>query len=519
MRLAGEDQRSRNDEVSRRTALLAGAGLPLGMLAGPALAKATQDVEPTIGDLATGARQFKPDYILNIEPKITSPLGVPVGSILVNNQDPGPEIRYTEGDTFRVLLQNHLDTPCTVHWHGMIVPNWMDGVPDITQMPIHSGQSFFVEYPLVQTGSYWYHSHFGLQEQLGLHGPLIIEEKTPPYTYDHDVTCFGTDWVNQDPYTLIPQIRGDQPATEAVRAPTGDLYKLPGSNKKFNVDINYPGFMLNGGTNDTPWTFNCRKGDRLRLRLINGATATSFRVALDGHDMKLIQCDGNPCVPITVDSICLAVAERYDVLVTIKKTGTFTLHWCAIGQAQQVVGIINADGNGKPNLSRPTFGPRTGGMGHYGSLRSPHDTRPPAGPVRTFDMELGGDMMKYLWSMSGEYLPEAFVPKFVADAAPLNIEYGERVRIRFTNTTTMWHPMHLHGHFYRLLTKPGKWDQRDAILKDTVGVGPGEHVDIEFYADNPGHWIFHCHNLYHLAAGMGRIFHYGVSPVGLEIDA
>jgi FtsP/CotA-like multicopper oxidase with cupredoxin domain len=210
----------------------------------------------------------------------------------------------------------------------------------------------------------------------------------------------------------------------------------------------------------------------------------------------------------------MAVAERYDVLVTIKKSGTFTLHWCALGQAEQVVGVIDAGGNGKPNLGRPAFGSRVAGMGHYGSLRSPHDTQPPAGPVRTFNIELGGNMKDYLWSMSGEYLNEAFVPKYIADAAPLNIEYGERVRIRFTNKTMMWHPMHLHGHFYRLLSKAGRWDQPNAILKDTVGVGPGQHVDIEFYADNPGHWIFHCHNLYHLAAGMGRIFHYGVNPVG-----
>lgn len=503
------------EAISRRAALAAGAAAGLGPLATSAAADSGQ-VDPTAGDRRIGALQYKPDYVFDIAPAVVSPLGQPTGAILVNGRDPGPEVRYREGDMFRVLIKNRLDTPTTVHWHGLIVPNWMDGVPDITQIPIHSGQSFLVEYPLVQTGSYWYHSHVGLQEQIGLHGPFIIEEKQPPYAYDHDVTCFCTDWVNQDPYTLIPQIRGHQPQTEAVKTPSGTLYNLPGATKPFNVDINYPGFLFNGGSNANPWVFNCRKGDRLRLRLINGATSASFRVALDGHEMEVIQCDGNPCVPVKADSICMAVAERYDVLVTIKETGSFTLHWCGLGEPDQVVGVINAGGDGKPNLERPSFGPRTAGMGNYGAFRSPNDTRPPEGPVRTIELDLGGDMARYLWSMGGEYYPEAYVPKDIADAEPLNIEYGERVRVRLTNKTEMWHPMHLHGHFYRLLAKPGDWGQRDAILKDTVGVGPGQVVDFEFYADNPGHWFFHCHNLYHLAAGMARVFHYGVDSVGSE---
>ena len=154
-------------------------------------------------------------------------------------------------------------------------------------------------------------------------------------------------------------------------------------------------------------------------------------------------------------------------------------------------------------------------MPDYAALRARDDTTLPAGPTKTFEIELGGMMKKYLWSMSGKYYPEIYVPESLAIDEPLDIEYGDRVRIRFTNKTMMYHPMHLHGHFFRLLAEPGKWNQRDAILKDTVGVGPGQKVDIEFLADNPGHWFFHCHNLYHLAAGMARVFHYGVNPGGI----
>jgi len=472
--------------------------------------------DDAVAEAREGALSPRPDYVFDIAQKKIAPLGVPTDAILINDGHPGPEIRYKEGDTFRVLLQNNTDTFTTMHWHGLIVPSWMDGVPEVTQLPIPSKQSFFVEYPIVQAGSYWYHSHYRLQEQIGLHGPFVIEEKKPPFDYDHDVTCFCTDWLNQSPDDIVPQLRGEMPKTEAVETPKGELYNLPGAKMPFTVDVNYPGFLLNAGTNARPWTFQCKPGDRLRLRLINGGTSSMFRVALDGHEMTIIACDGTPCEPVTVDSIAMATAERYDVLVTIAEAGSFTLHWAALGQANQVVGVIHTAGSDpKPNLDRPKFGPRTGGMADYSALRSREDSRLPDGPVKTFELDLGGLMKKYLWSMGGQFYPEPYVPKEMADAKPLDIEYGDRVRIRFTNSTMMVHPMHLHGHFYRVLATPGEWDQPDAVLKDTIGVRPGQRVDLEFLADNPGAWFFHCHNLFHLAAGMARVVHYGVKPGGI----
>ena len=506
---------------SRRSILSAGAAMPLAIAGSyasrgvPQAAAENANTAPATIRPRGVASAPRPDYVFDIAKKEVAPLGVPVEALLVNGQNPGPEIRYKEGDMFRVLLQNKADVPTSVHWHGLIVPNWMDGVPEITQLPIGPKQSFFVEYPIVQAGSYWYHSHFELQEQSGLRGPYVIEEKRPAYDYDHDVTCFAADWLNQSPEGIVPQIRGEQPETEAVKVPQGDLYNLAGAKKPFNVDVNYPGFLLNSGTNSNPWTFACKAGDRLRLRLINGSTATTFRVALDDHEMTIIETDGNPCEPITVDNLSLCTAERYDVLVTIKKSGSFSLHWACVGQSEQVVGVIHTrDAKPVANLQRPNFAGRSGGVPNYDSLRSPYETRLPDGPVKTFELELGGMMQKYLWSMSGKYYPELYVPESLADDVPLNIEYGDRVRVRLTNKTMMYHPMHLHGHFFRLLAKPGDWAQRDAAMKDTVGVGPGQQVDFEFFADNPGHWFFHCHNLYHLAAGMARVFHYGVNPGG-----
>lgn len=504
---------------TRRTILGASAALPLavaGAWARPGEARAEE--KPTgSGRRRSSVEAPRPDYVLDIESREIAPLGTPVRAVLANGADPGPEIRYTEGDTFRVLLQNKLEEPTSVHWHGLIVPNWMDGVPGITQMPIGAGQSFFVEYPIVQAGTYWYHSHWELQEQAALRGPFIIEEKHPEYAYDHDVTCFASDWLNQSAYGIVPQIREEQPQTAAVKPPSGtDLYNLAGATKQFNIDVNYPGFLLNSGTNAKPWTFACKAGDRLRLRLINGATSATFRVALDGHEMTIIQTDGNPCEPLTVDNLTIAVGERYDVLVTVRESGSFSLHWACVGQSEQVVGIIHtSDVAPKANLARPNFGSRSGGVPNYASLRSPWKTTLPEGPVKTFELDLGGVMDKYLWSMGGKFFPELYVPKELAEDVPLKIEYGDRVRVLFTNSTMMYHPMHLHGHFFRVIGDGRDWARPDAAMKDTVAVGPGQKLGIEFFADNPGHWFCHCHNLYHLAAGMARVFHYGVNPGGV----
>ena len=498
-----------SNQSSRREAILAGAAGAMAPFAlvgsGAAQSKAGPD-DPSSPESRTMPLSPKPDYVLDIESKSIAPLGTPTEATLVNGGYPGTEIRYTEGDMFKVLLNNTMQNPCTVHWHGMIVPNYMDGVPEITQLPLGAGESVFMEYPIRQAGSYWYHSHYELQEQQGLSGPLIIEEKRPDHDYDKDVTVFMTDWLNQSPYGIIPQIRDEQTQTSAVKTPVAGGEPFPGD-KPFGIDVDYPGYLMNGKSFDDPWTMQVRQGDRLRLRLINGSTATFFRVDLEDHEMEIIAADGQPVVPTRAGSVVIAVAERYDVLVTIKRSGSFTLNAAALGTKRKVAGVLHTPGaSRKPAPGPPEWRGPAGGMADYAALKSPYPTVLPDGPVRTFDIELGGKMSGYLWSMANEYYPELYVPE--GDASPLQIRYEERVRVRFTNTTMMYHPMHLHGHFYRLLSKPGAWDETHAPLKDTVAVGPGERIDIEFYADNPGRWFFHCHNLYHLAAGMAREVNY-----------
>lgn len=494
-----------NGPLSRRQLLQAGAGLPL-VMAAPGVATAASGSEFDSVPVSLPS-QAKPDHVLNIEEKSIAPLGTPTKATLVNGVLPGTELRYREGDMLRVLVNNRLAVPTSVHWHGMLVPNYMDGVPGVTQLPIAAGASVLYEYPIRQSGTYWYHSHYGFQEQTGLSGALIVDATNELYSYDHDVVVMMSDWLDEAPEGIVPQIRGQQPATAAIKPPPGE-YKFP-ADKAFNVDINYPGYLINGHSNERPWSLKVRAGDRVRLRLINSSTATFFRVSIDGHDLQLISADGQYVEPMDVGDLVVATAERYDVLVTIKKAGSFTLHAAALGTSKQAVGVIHtADAVPRANLNRAEFSGKSGGMADYAALKALHPIKLADGPVKQFEIDLGGEMKKYLWSMQGEYYPEIYSPD--GKATPLDIQYGDRVRVRLTNSTMMFHPMHLHGHFFRLLRQPGAWDDPSAPVKDSVGVGPKQQIDFEFSADNPGSWFFHCHNLYHLACGMARVVQYDV---------
>ena len=495
-------------EVSRRAAILAGLA---GSAGTASLLNAASNSRPRTGSPnfpdasdRQGALFAAPmaDQTLNIESMTMSPFGVPTTGIAINGSMPGPEIRYTEGDMFRTTINNRLDTPTTLHWHGMVVPNYMDGVPKVTQYPLPAGRSMFIEYPIVQSGTYWYHSHYQLQEQMGLSGALVIEEKRPEHDYDHDVTISLTDWLNQSPDGMIPQLRGEEPETEAVQPPTKGTYTFPGD-RPFEVDINHSGFLMNGKTLKDPWTMQVKVGDRIRIRLINGATSSFFQVGLEDHDLEIIAADGQPVVPVKAGSIAIAVAERYDVLVTIRKAGSFTLNAAGLGSVHKVAGVIHtANASKKVNTERAVFKGRTVGASDYSALKSPYPTLLGDGPIALHSLPLGGQMKKYLWSMGGEYFPAEYVTD--GDATPVMVEFGQRVRVRMKNDTRMYHPMHLHGHSFRVITDPNNWNQTHAPVKDTVAVAPGDTVDIEFLAENPGQWFFHCHNLFHAVTGMAR---------------
>ena len=377
----------------------------------------------------------------------------------------------------------------------------MDGVPYISADPVHTRGIFDYDYTLHQSGTYWYHSHYGLQEQLGLAGPIVIEPKREPLRYDYEYIVFLTDWTHLDPYLIVPNLK------KAAAKMGGEMKDM--SSGPDLSDVKYNAFLMNGRANHDPWVATARPGDRIRFRIINAGTSTFFRFMIDGHALTITHADGPAVQHVEVDNVFMGMAETYDAIVTMGPSGSYTI--CAEAQdgSGQAIGILHTpDVKSKANLGKPIWGPR---LLSYTQLRAPEPTSPPLGARDTIVLDLMGDMRTYTWTLNGYVYP---TPDPKINARPhdppdaLVIGSGNRVFVSLRNLTKMWHPMHVHGHFFRLL-KPGA-DDEFRPLKHTVNVPPGGRVRFEFLADNPGRWFFHCHNLYHLIAGMAREFIYKI---------
>ena len=409
-----------------------------------------------------------PETIKQLTPgtgSVTVGSGESYDSWFYDEQYPGPELRVNEGERLRVDVANQLPAPTTIHWHGVPVPNPMDGVPGLTQDPIQSGDSFRYEFDATPAGTYLYHSHVNLQLDRGLVGPLIIKEESPHVEYDEDVTLFLDDFLPTEPNLDAGNGMGERPP--------------------------YEGLLINGRVPDDPFTVDVEKGQRVRLRFINGSSATTYHVGIGGHEMTVTHADGQPVDPVAVDSFLLSMGERYDVIVEADTPGTWAIQAAALEDEKEVAQAVlqYADAEDSTAPEQPQF---DGSTLEYESLRSRNPLDVGGTPDRTFDLTLSGGMMMQpdTWTIDGQAYP---------DAEPLKIREGEHVRVKMTNHSMMIHPMHLHGHFFQV---------GDAVM-DTVIVPPHMgQVTFDFVADNPGDWFFHCHNLYHLHSGMAREFHY-----------
>ena len=398
---------------------------------------------------------------------------------------PGPEIRVTRGDRLRVRLDNRLVEPTTIHWHGLAVPPTMDGVVGLSQSAVQRGQSFTYEFDVTQSGTFFYHAHVGLQLDRGLYGPLIVEEpgENDRLRVDREYVLLLDDWLTTTPEAALASLR----TSGGMMGSSGPAYA---------------GYLLNGTT--VASRLAVTRGERVRLRLINAASATPFRVGLAGHTLTVTHADGQPVVPVDVSTLVIGMGERYDVLVSATNPGTWPLLVSPWGSPVTVaLGMLIYTGYER-NVASPSVWPpdlRSGRVLRYEDLRSFSPAEPLSSPPLIIPAVLSGGMSGMgggttSWAINGQVYP---------NADPFVVRQGASVQIAMTNRSMMPHPMHLHGHT-GVVRLPGV--SGPGFAKDTVLLNPMEAATLEFTADNPGRWFFHCHNLYHMELGMARVVEY-----------
>jgi FtsP/CotA-like multicopper oxidase with cupredoxin domain len=466
----------------------------LRTLAGAALGSALAPLMRTVGYAKPTAR-FKEFQFTASKTQLQLGEGPEFIAWTYNGRVPGPKIRVQEGDMVRVVLKNDLADPTTIHWHGIPLINSMDGVPGITQPAVQPGETFVYEFEARPSGSFLYHSHAGYQLDQGLYGSLVIEPSRTEESYDREFTLVLEDWVLRD---------GGGTAAVQRRPPMGGMHGRMHRGPSFGPaegplwEPIYDGYAVNGRVNDAIEALLVQKGDRVKIRLINACSATIFFLRLAGHSLTITHADGNPVRPVETDVVRIGMGERYDVMITADNPGNWFLaaYDSGLGEGRLRIPLLY-QGVRRKQPQTPVFH-RGLRMADYGDFQALKPTGYRNGEVdRFFNQSLSGGMHSSAWSINGQVYPYA---------DPLIVRKGERVRLRYGNHSMMPHPMHLHGHFFRVVNRnlpPERW-----LLKDTLILDHMQRIDAEFVADNPGRWFHHCHNLYHMEAGMANVIEY-----------
>ncbi|QUT07654.1 copper resistance system multicopper oxidase [Sphingobium phenoxybenzoativorans] len=517
----------------------------------------------------------------------------------INGATPGPVIRLKEGQRVRLAVTNTLAEESSIHWHGLLVPFQMDGVAGVSFPGIKAGQAFTYEFPVRQSGTYWYHSHSGMQEAMGMYGAIVIDPAGPdPARYDREHVILLADWSFTHPHELLRKLKAqggyfnmqkqtlsdllagkEQSASERrmwakMRMDPTDISDVTGSTYHY---------LVNGHDCTANWTGLFTPGERVRLRIINASAMTNFNVRIPGLPMTVVAADGQNVQPVETDEFQIGIAETYDVIVqpsadmaygfiaeaidrsgqvratlaprlgmvapipVIRERPLLTMKDMGMGEVDMSGGGHSGHGAAAPaadpmpgmdmsgsgdmsgmdmsggsmNMRDPSVAPqvklgpgvatlspmpmdRTGErptglekVDHrvltYHDLRSLAPNADTRTPSREIDLHLTANMERYMWSFDGE--------KFSENTEPIPFRHMERVRVNLINDTMMPHPIHLHGHFFELVTgNPGHHP-----MKHTVNVLPGGKVSFDLTADGLGDWAFHCHMLLHMMSGMFRV--------------
>jgi FtsP/CotA-like multicopper oxidase with cupredoxin domain len=434
-------------------------------------------------------------------------------------------IRTDVGKRFRVRVENGIDQPSLIHWHGLTPPWQQDGVPGVSGPPIPPGGSADYDFPLRFGGTYWMHSHWGFQEQLMMDAPLIIRDQRDRAD-QQEVIVMLADFSFTPPEQIFEQLRKGDPMPSMAGGsppapPAGDMKgmaqgggmmmppksgsmsgAMPGMGAGAKPDLNdvkYDAFLANDRTLADPEVVKVEPGGRVLLRVINSASMSAFHVDLGQLDGELIAVDGFQTAPVKARRFPIAVAQRLDIRLTIPRVPAAHPVLAVLEGENKQTGIVLVAG-GAPIARIPS----EAGMASPAltlDLESRLRALVPLKPRKTdrvHTINLTGEMMGYRWSLNNV--------AWNKDTPPLPLAKGERVELVLVNKTMMPHPMHLHGHEFQVVEIDGK--RLAGAVRDTVLVPPGRRVVVAFDANNPGHWAFHCHLLYHMEAGMFATFRY-----------
>lgn len=400
------------------------------------------------------------------------------------------------GERFNAALENTLGEATAIHWHGMTPAPDLDGISDTGYMtPLGPGETRGFDF-VARPGTHWMHSHHGLQEQALLTAPLIVRE--PGAADMQEVTLLLNDFSFRHPSEILAGLTGQTGMAHGGMSGMdhGSMGAMPMMEHSMmgGMDLNdveYDAFLANDRTLDDPEVVRTERNGRVRLRIINGAASTAFWIDLDGRKATVLAVDGNPVEPVTGSRFPLAQAQRIDLMIEVPAGSVVPVFARREGDIARTGIILATPGAavGKyAGVAEQAEAAVDSSLERQLVAVSPLGS----GPADTSLMVmLGGAMAPYLWTLNDRTWEER---------QKLEVRPGQRVSLGFMNHSMMAHPMHLHGHHFQVVEINGK--RLSGAVRDTVLVPPMSTVTVAFDADNPGRWLYHCHNLYHMAAGM-----------------
>lgn len=404
--------------------------------------------------------------------------------------------RGVKGQWFDAIVKNNTENPTVIHWHGLILPNNQDGVPYVTQPPVVPGGTYHYRFKLNQSGTYWMHSHFDLQEQKFLSAPFIIDDPEEKKA-DEDIIFMVGDFSFTNPEKILANLKKGMKMP--MNQSKGTMPMPMDKNKPDLNDVTYDAFLTNYRTLRNPEIIAVKPGDTVRLRVIAGSAMTNFFINTGTLSAEAIAVDGQAIKPFRGNQFQLAVGQRIDLLVKIPEDGgSFPILAQGEGTNMQT-GMILVTKNADVFLPNEKTNAVSGAFNYDQELKTvAASPLTPKSPEQTLTVSLDGDMVKYVWMLNNKAWP---------DIKPLEVAKGKRVEMIFINKTSMAHPMHLHGHVFEVTEIDGK-KLNNGAMRDTVLVLPESTVKIQFDTDNPGNWMMHCHMLYHQATGMMTFINY-----------